>query len=96
MAGMTPVEALQSATSVSAKVARVDGDRGDIAVGKLADLVLVDGDPTEDISAVRKVALVVTQGRVVSPTAVYGELGIEGFVGEEVVVRGTPAAEKSL
>jgi hypothetical protein len=79
-AGMTPAEALQSATSVSAKVARVDADRGRIEVGLLADLVLVEGDPTKDISAVRKAALVVTQGRVVEPSKVYGELGIRAFV----------------
>jgi hypothetical protein len=86
-AGMTPAEALQSATSVSAKVARVDADRGDIAVGKLADLVLVDGDPTKDISAVRKPVLVVTQGRVVSPSKVHEELGIRPFVEDEPVVK---------
>ncbi len=86
-AGMTPVEALQSATSVSATAARVDAYRGSITVGKLADLVLVDGDPTQDISAIRKVALVLTQGRVVSPTAVYTELGIKPFVANEPQVR---------
>jgi len=94
-AGMTPIEALQSATSVSAKVARVDADRGDIAVGKLADLILVDGDPTKDINAIRKVALVLTQGRAVSPNAVYNELGIKPFVGEEVLVKTVVAAKKT-
>jgi hypothetical protein len=85
-AGMTPAEALQSATSVSAKVSRVDSDRGRIEPGLLADLVLVDGDPTKDISAIRKVVMVVTQGNVVSPTGVYSELGIKPFVGAEPVV----------
>jgi hypothetical protein len=78
-AGMTPVEALQSATSVSAKVARVDADRGRIGVGMLADMVLVEGDPTKDISAVRKAVVVVTQGRVVEPSKIYNELGIRPF-----------------
>jgi predicted amidohydrolase YtcJ len=86
-AGMTPVEALQSATSVAAKVARVDADRGRIAPGLLADLVLVDGDPTKDISAIRKVALVLTQGRAVSPGAVYNELGVKPFVADEPVIK---------
>ena len=86
-AGMTPVEALQSATSVAAKVARVDADRGRIAPGLLADLVLVDGDPTKDISAIRKVALVLTQGRAISPGAVYSELGVKPFVTDEPVIK---------
>ncbi len=85
-AGMTPIEALQSATSVSARVARVDADRGSIEVGKLADLVLVEGDPTSDISAIRRPVLVLTQGRVVFPSKVYAELGVKPFVEKEVVV----------
>lgn len=90
-AGMTPIEALQSATSTAARIARVDADRGDIAVGKLADLVLVDGDPTTDIRAIRKIALVLTQGRVVSPGAVYAELGIKPFVDNAPAVAKVPA-----
>jgi imidazolonepropionase-like amidohydrolase len=95
-AGMTPVEALQSATSVSAKVARVDADRGRIAPGLLADLVLVEGDPTKDISAIRKVALVVTQGRVVSPGAVYRELGVRPFVAGEPQVKSKPTIKDRM
>ena len=79
LGAMSATEVLQSATSVSAKVARVDADRGNIAVGKLADLVLVDGDPTQDITAIRNPALVLTQGRIVSPAEVYEELGIKPF-----------------
>jgi imidazolonepropionase-like amidohydrolase len=81
-AGMTPSEALQSATSVAAKIARVDADRGRIAPGLLADMLLVEGDPTQDIGALRHVALVLTQGRVVDPSKVYRELGIRPFVVE--------------
>lgn len=92
-AGMTPAEALQSATWVSAKVARVDADRGSIEVGKRADLVVLEGDPTQDIAAVRKPALVLTQGRIVSPEAVYGELGIEPFVAALAVRDAVPAVK---
>ncbi len=54
-AGLTPVEALASATSVPAHAFHLD-DRGEIAPGKRADLVLVKGDPTTDITATRNIA----------------------------------------
>ena len=79
-AGIPAPEVLRIATWNGAKYARVLEDRGSIVVGKLADLVLVDGDPTRDISAIRKVALVVSQGASVDPSAVYRELGVRPFV----------------
>jgi imidazolonepropionase-like amidohydrolase len=54
-AGLTPAEALAAATSVPAKQFGLE-DRGTIAPGKRADLLLVDGDPTADIKATRKIA----------------------------------------
>ena len=82
-AGMTPAQALQVATLNGAKYSRTLNERGSIAVGKLADLVLVDGDPTSNISDIRKVALVITRGHVISPGAVYTTLGIRPFVSNE-------------
>jgi imidazolonepropionase-like amidohydrolase len=55
--GLTPQEALASATSVPAQAFHLD-DRGVIAVGKRADLVLVKGDPTHDILAARDIVAV--------------------------------------
>ena len=60
----SPPEVLRMATIGAARVARVDKERGSIAPGKLADLVLVDGDPTRDISAVRKPVIVIKDGIV--------------------------------
>ena len=79
-AGIAPAEVLRIATWNGARYAGVLADRGSIEAGKLADLLLVDGDPTVDIGSIRKVALVVTQGRSIDPAAVHRELGIRPFV----------------
>jgi imidazolonepropionase-like amidohydrolase len=55
--GLTPLEALQAATSVPAATFHLD-DRGVIAPGKRADLLLVKGDPTQDILATRDIVSV--------------------------------------
>jgi imidazolonepropionase-like amidohydrolase len=56
-AGLSPAHALAAATSATAAAFRL-GDRGRIAVGRRADLVLVEGDPTRDIRATRNIAAV--------------------------------------
>jgi hypothetical protein len=90
-AGLTPAQALQVATKNGALYTRTSHERGRIAPGMFADLVLVDGDPTKDINDIRKVALVITQGRVVSPGKVYRALGVQPFVDAEPVIKDVPA-----
>jgi imidazolonepropionase-like amidohydrolase len=63
-AGMSPMAAIQSATIVSARVMKLDGESGSIEVGKRADMVLVDGNPLERISDIRRVVSVVANGRM--------------------------------
>jgi imidazolonepropionase-like amidohydrolase len=60
-AGMTPVEALRAATSIPAETFGVR-ERGRVRAGYRADLVLVNGDPTEDISATRRIEIVWKDG----------------------------------
>lgn len=78
-AGMTPSEALQTATWNAAAASRVREDRGSIEVGKRADLILVDGEPTADISDIRKVALVLKGDTAYYPSEIHAALGIEPF-----------------
>ena len=60
--GMTPLAALRSATSVNARIFRLDDLLGKISQGMLADVVAVEGDPTRDIGALRRVRLVIKNG----------------------------------
>ena len=64
--GLSPMAAIKAATSAAAHLLGLDGDLGTIEVGKLADLVLVDGDPTNDLRRLATPALVIQGGRIVA------------------------------
>jgi imidazolonepropionase-like amidohydrolase len=76
-AGIPAPRVLQLATIGAARVMHHDDERGSITVGKLADLVLVDGDPTQRISDIRRTSLVVKNGTIYRPAELYGALGVK-------------------
>jgi imidazolonepropionase-like amidohydrolase len=63
-AGIPASKVLQAATIGAARVMKVDGQIGSISVGKKADLVLIDGDPTRNIADLRKCRIVIKRGTV--------------------------------
>ena len=77
-AGIPSEKALQNATWNAAKLLRQEKELGSIAPGKLADLVLVEGNPAEDMKNIRRCRMVVKGGTVYKSVAVYGAVGIGG------------------
>ncbi|MBJ7500419.1 MAG: amidohydrolase family protein [Sphingopyxis sp.] len=77
-AGFTPAEAIRSATIIPARIVGADKRTGSIAVGKEADMVLVDGDPSIDLGALRRVVTVVSDGYVMDADELRKAAGYSG------------------
>lgn len=77
--GMTPAEVLSRATLEMARYLGQDQQLGSIERGKLADFLLVPGDPTRDLKAIKAISMVVKDGAVYFPDAFYAKLGIKPF-----------------
>ncbi len=77
-AGMTPAEALQAATIRPARLVGADSATGSITVGKEADLLLVDGDPSRNIGDLRHTLWVMTDGILINEDDLRAAVGFSG------------------
>ena len=79
-AGIPAAEALRISTWNGAKYTRTLDRVGSISPGKQADVILIEGDPTKDVSAIRNVNMVMKDGVVFLPSEIYQAMGIKPFV----------------
>ena len=77
-AGLTPAEALATATIVPAKLVGQDKKTGSIKAGKVADLVLVDGDPSKRIGDLRHTRVIMLDGKLLDADALRTAAGFSG------------------
>jgi imidazolonepropionase-like amidohydrolase len=76
-AGMTPMQAIESATRVPAESMGLAKETGTIEPGKRADLIVLDGDPLASISNIRKLRWVIANGRVLEPAKLWTAAGFK-------------------
>jgi imidazolonepropionase-like amidohydrolase len=74
-AGLTPLEAIQTATITPARVMKLENEVGTIEPGKRADLIVLDADPLANISNIRKVKFVMAQGRLFDCARLWQSVG---------------------
>jgi imidazolonepropionase-like amidohydrolase len=74
-AGLSPLEAVRAATLVPARAFGMEGELGTVEAGKRADLILVQGNPLDSISHIRRVKYVVTRGRIYDCAALWRSVG---------------------
>ncbi|MBU2342318.1 MAG: amidohydrolase family protein [Alphaproteobacteria bacterium] len=92
-AGIPPAEVLHLATLGPEIYMGRDQQLGSVAKGKLADFILVDGDPLEDMTALHRIAMVVKGGSVFYPSEIWAQMGVRPFADAPTVVM--PAAAET-
>ena len=76
-AGFTPMEAIQAATIVPARVMGLDKEIGTVEAGKRADVIILDGNPLESIRNIRKVEFVITNGAMYNTAELWRSVGFK-------------------
>ena len=85
-AGIPPAEALRMGTLGPEIYMGRDQRLGTVAKGKLADFILLDGNPLEDMTALHRIAMVVKGGTVYFPEEIWSEVGVAPFAAAPTVV----------
>ena len=75
LAGMPPMDAIRSATSIAARAMRLDGESGTLEPGKRADLIVLDANPMDAIENIRTVRFVMKGGALYSCAELWRALG---------------------
>jgi imidazolonepropionase-like amidohydrolase len=75
--GLTPMQAIQTATITPAKVMKADNVTGSVEAGKRADIIIVDGDPLQNIRNIRKVQTVIKDGNIYDPAVLHRVAGFQ-------------------
>jgi imidazolonepropionase-like amidohydrolase len=76
-AGLTPLEAIQAATVVPARVMKQQNEVGTVEAGKRADIIILDGNPLDDISNIRRIRFVLAQGRLFDCAKLWETVGFK-------------------
>lgn len=76
-AGFTPLEAIQAATIVPARVMKLEAEVGTLEPGKRADLIVLDANPLDNITNIRKLNSVITQGRLFDCAKLWATVGFK-------------------
>jgi imidazolonepropionase-like amidohydrolase len=76
-AGMTPMQAIESATRVPAESMGLAADTGTIAAGKRADMIVLNADPLAAISNIRNIRWTIANGRVTEPAKLWAAAGFK-------------------
>ena len=85
--GLSPFEALQSATIIPAKFMNMDADLGSIEKGKLADLVLLDENPLIDITNTRKINNIIYDGKLINRNQIDEHLELIKILIQNILMR---------
>jgi hypothetical protein len=92
-AGIPTADVLRIATHNGAKYTGTSASLGAIEPQRFADVILIDGDPTTDISAIRRISLVMKDGVVYYPAEIYEALGVKRLVDPPSIVFKSEEAE---